>query len=100
MRQNLEQAAFAAETGLALRPLTVFEEAGADNAGDGLRRDWPAPSAGVSIATHYGYAAQWFGMSLAFLGLYVWMQFIRPRRLARAATYSSAPAPGADAPPR
>ncbi|MFL6625158.1 MAG: SURF1 family protein [Vitreoscilla sp.] len=80
VRQNLEMAPFSAETGLALRPVTVFEDANADNAGDGLRRKWPAPTAGVSIATHYGYATQWFAMSVAFLGLWVWLQFIRPRR--------------------
>ena len=84
VRQNLELAPFAAESGLALRPVTVVEDANADNAHDGLRRDWPAPTAGVSIATHYGYAAQWFAMSVGFLGLYVWLQFIRPRKPARA----------------
>jgi len=80
VRQNLELAPFAAETGLALRPVTVVEDAGADNAGDGLRRDWPSASGGVSVATNYGYAVQWFAMSVAFLGLWVWLQFIRPRR--------------------
>jgi len=80
VRQNLEQAAFAAESGLALRPVTVVEDAGADNANDGLRRDWPSPVGGVSVATNYGYAVQWFGMSVAFLGLWVWLQFVRPRR--------------------
>ena len=80
VRQNLELASFSAESGLALRPVKVFEDASADNAGDGLRRNWPAPTAGVSIATHYGYATQWFAMSVAFLGLWVWLQFIRPRR--------------------
>lgn len=80
VRQNLELAGFTAETGLALRPETVIEDATADNARDGLRRDWPSPVGGVSVATNYGYAVQWFAMSVAFLGLYVWLQFIRPRR--------------------
>ena len=80
VRQNLEQAPFAAESGLALRPLIVAEDANAGNASDGLRRDWPTMSAGVSVTTNYGYAVQWFAMSVAFLGLYVWLQFIRPRR--------------------
>ncbi len=84
VRQNLEFAAFATESGLALRPETVVEDATADNAGDGLRRDWPTTVGGVSVTTNYGYAVQWFAMSIAFLGLYVWLQFIRPRRLARA----------------
>jgi len=82
VRQNLEQAPFAAESGLQLRPLTVVEDATAANAGDGMRRDWPSMTAGVSVTTNYGYAVQWFAMSIAFLGLYVWLQFIRPRRKA------------------
>lgn len=94
VRQNLELAPFAAESGLALRPVTVVEDANADNANDGLRRDWPPPSAGVSIATHYGYAVQWFAMSLAFLGLYVWLQFIRPRKPARAQDGPDSPLDG------
>jgi surfeit locus 1 family protein len=89
VRQNLELAPFAAESGLALRPLTVIEDATADNAVDGLRRDWPVPEVGV--ATNYGYAVQWFAMSLAFLGLYVWLQFIRPRQRALAQAASDSP---------
>jgi surfeit locus 1 family protein len=80
VRQNLELAAFTTETGLALRPETVVEDATADNAHDGLRRDWPSAVGGVSVTTNYGYAVQWFAMSVAFLGLYVWLQFIRPRQ--------------------
>ena len=80
VRQNLELAPFAAESGLALRPLTVAEDATADNGADGLRRDWPSGNGGVSVTTNYGYAVQWFAMSVAFLGLYVWLQYIRPRR--------------------
>ncbi|MFL6695926.1 MAG: SURF1 family protein [Vitreoscilla sp.] len=89
VRQNLEQATLAAESGLALRPETVVEDANADNAHDGLRRDWPSPVGGVSVATNYGYAVQWFAMSVGFLGLYVWLQFIRPRKLAAARSESS-----------
>jgi len=80
VRQNLERAAFGAESGLALRPATVVEDATTDNSGDGLRRDWPSGNGGVGVATNYGYAVQWFAMSIAFLGLWVWLQFIRPRR--------------------
>jgi surfeit locus 1 family protein len=84
VRQNLELGPFSSESGLALRPETVVEDATADNARDGLRRDWPSPVGGVSVTTNYGYAVQWFAMSAAFLGLYVWLQFIRPRRPAAA----------------
>ena len=80
VRQNLELARLTAESGLALRPVTVAEEASAANAADGLRRDWPAPSAGVSIATNYGYAFQWFAMAGTALVLYAYFQFVRPRR--------------------
>ena len=97
VRQNLELDAFKAESGLALHPLTVAEAASGANAHDGLRRDWPAALGGVSVATNYGYAVQWFAMSIAFLGLYVWLQFIRPRRLALAPSDSeSAQAAGAE----
>jgi surfeit locus 1 family protein len=84
VRQNLELAPFAAESGQALRPVTVVEDANADNAADGLRRDWPSGNGGVGVTTNYGYAVQWFAMSIAFLGLYAWLQFIRPRRPAPA----------------
>jgi len=91
VRQNLDQTAFAAESGLALRPLTVVEDATPDNALDGMRRDWPAGDGGVGVATNYGYAVQWFAMSVAFLCLYVWLQFIRPRQRALAETSSESP---------
>jgi surfeit locus 1 family protein len=80
VRQNLELAAFSAESGLALRPLTVVEDETPENALDGMRRDWQTSVGGVSVATNYGYAVQWFAMSIVFFGLYVWLQFIRPRR--------------------
>lgn len=74
IRQNLAPAAYAAETGLPLLPLTVLQLQGADS----LRRDWPAPELGLQ--KHYGYAFQWFALSALLTGLYVWFQLIRPRR--------------------
>jgi surfeit locus 1 family protein len=100
VRQNIELAALAAESGLALRPETVVEDATAANAQDGLRRDWPSPVGGVSVTTNYGYAVQWFAMSVAFLGLYVWLQFIRPRKPIGAASESSLDEPVDDHPAR
>ncbi|HYP32436.1 MAG TPA: SURF1 family protein [Burkholderiaceae bacterium] len=100
VRQNLELVPFAAESGLALRPVTVVEDTGADNAGDGLRRDWPSPVGGVSVATNYGYAVQWFGMSVAFLGLWVWLQFVRPRRASTDLSDSPSGARAGDSAPR
>jgi surfeit locus 1 family protein len=77
IRQNLEFGAFSAETGLALRPVTVVEDATAANANDGLLRHWTQPAG--SAVTNYGYAGQWFLMSGTVLVLYVWLQFIRRR---------------------
>jgi surfeit locus 1 family protein len=73
IRQNLDIAGFARESGLALLPLSV-QETGA--ASDGLLRNWPRVAAGVD--KHYGYAFQWFGLSALIAVLYVWFQIVRP----------------------
>jgi surfeit locus 1 family protein len=78
IRQNLDLAAFAIETGLVLAPLSLQQQDAAGTAGDGLLRQWPRPSADVE--KHYGYAFQWFAMSALMAGLYVWFQLLRPRR--------------------
>lgn len=78
IRQNLDLAAFRAETGLALMNLSVLQTGPASG---GLQRDWPVIGAGVD--KHYGYAFQWFGLSSLIALLYVWFQlvrrFLRPR---------------------
>ena len=51
-------------------------------ASEGLQREWPEVATGVE--KHYGYAAQWFGLAALIAILYVWFQFIAPRRRARA----------------
>ena len=79
IRQNLDLAVYARETGLNLRPLSVQQQDDALQPSDGLMRQWPAPASGVQ--KHYGYAFQWFALSALILGLYVWFQLIRPRRL-------------------
>lgn len=76
IRQNLDIAAFAVESGLKLLPLTVVQTA-ASGADDGLLRHWPAPDLGLH--KHYGYAFQWFALCALILVLYVWFQLIRPR---------------------
>lgn len=81
IRQNLDLAAWAAELGQPLRPLSVVQEEGPLTAADGLGRHWPRPAA--DVAKHYGYAFQWFAFSALIAGLYVWFQLIRPRRLGR-----------------
>lgn len=76
IRQNLDLAAFRAETGLNLLPVSVLQTQAASD--DRLLRDWPMPAFGIE--THYGYAFQWFGLAALIAFLYVWYQFIRPRR--------------------
>jgi surfeit locus 1 family protein len=77
IRQNIDIEAFARETGLRLVPLSVLQTGPADK----LLRNWPAPAAGVG--KHHGYAFQWFGLSTLVVILYVWFQFIQPRRAGR-----------------
>lgn len=76
IRQNLDPAAFAVESGLTLLPLTVVQTA-ATGPDDTLLRHWPAPDLGLQ--KHYGYAFQWFALCALILALYVWFQLIRPR---------------------
>lgn len=76
IRQNLDIAGFARETGLALRPLVVVQLE--EGASDGLRRRWTPAVADVS--KHHGYALQWFALSALITGLYVWFQLICPWR--------------------
>ena len=76
IRQNLDIGAYARETGLALLPVSVLEQ-GAMGSDPTLARDWLHPAA--DAYKNYGYAAQWWAMSLAIVGLYVWYQVVRPR---------------------
>ena len=75
IRQNLDLAQFRAETGLPLLDFAVQQIGGPS---EGLLRDWPEPASGVE--TNYGYAAQWWALSMLIAILYVWFQFIAPRR--------------------
>jgi surfeit locus 1 family protein len=69
IRQNLDMAQFSAETGLALMPVSIVQM---DSPSDGLLREWPAVA--VSASKNYGYAFQWFGLSLLITLLYGWFQ--------------------------
>ena len=75
IRQNMDVAAYAAETGVPLAPLSVVQDSGPDD--DGLSRRWPRPS--VDVHKHYGYAVQWFALGALMTGLYVWLRIVRPR---------------------
>lgn len=57
--QNIEIAAFAAWSGLALAPHVVLQDSALE---DGLVRDWPAPDAGAD--KHRAYALQWYALAL------------------------------------
>jgi surfeit locus 1 family protein len=90
IRQNLDVVAFARDTSLKLRPMSVLEldEAASPSSGqpprpDKLLRDWPLPAADVH--KHHGYAFQWFALSILTIALYVWFQILRPRRRGAAA---------------
>ena len=61
-----------------LQTRLIQTERAASATTDGLLRQWPAPDTGLQ--KHYGYAFQWFSLSVLTLGLYVWFQVIRPRR--------------------
>lgn len=78
IRQNLDLARFRAETGLALLPLSV-QQTGAPS--EGLLRQWPQPASGAE--KNYGYAFQWWAIAALIAILYVWFQFVQPRRRAR-----------------
>ena len=80
IRQNLDLPAFRAETGLPLLAMSV-QQTGV--ASEGLRREWPEAASGAE--KNYGYAFQWWALSGLIAILYVWFQFIAPRRAARRA---------------
>jgi surfeit locus 1 family protein len=75
IRQNLDLASFGAETGLKLLGVSVVQT-GAPS--EGLLREWPRPASGSE--RNYGYALQWWAMSAVIAILYVWFQFIAPRK--------------------
>lgn len=78
IRQNLDLGRFAAETGLPVLGVAVRQTG--DGAPDGLLRQWPEPASGAG--KNYGYAFQWWALAAVTAILYVWFQFIAPRRKA------------------
>ncbi|MBK1712220.1 SURF1 family cytochrome oxidase biogenesis protein [Rubrivivax gelatinosus] len=78
IRQNLDLAAWSAEIGRPLRPLSLLQQDGAQTPADGLRRTLPQIETDVS--RHHGYAAQWFAFAALAALLYVWFRVVRPRR--------------------
>lgn len=78
IRQNLDLGRFAAETGLPLLAVAVRQTSAGTP--DGLLRQWAEPASGAG--KNYGYAFQWWALALSTAILYVWFQFIAPRRKA------------------
>jgi cytochrome oxidase assembly protein ShyY1 len=70
IRQNLDIAEFARETGLALHPFVVEQHS---DSGDGLSRDWPPPDLGVDM--HLSYALQWYSLAALSVVLLVVLSF-------------------------
>lgn len=80
IRQNLDLATLARETGVELRPLSLLEVQ-APVPDDGLVRRWSAPA--QTVWKHHGYAFQWFALSALIAGLTVWFRIVRPLRAKR-----------------
>jgi cytochrome oxidase assembly protein ShyY1 len=72
VRQNLDIAAFAQETGLRLHPLVIEQHSAAP---DGLVREWPRPDMGAE--KHEGYAMQWYALAGLAVVLFVALSFRR-----------------------
>jgi surfeit locus 1 family protein len=70
VRQSLDIAAYAAETGLRLEPRVIEQHS---DLPDGLARDWPPHDAGVE--KNEGYALQWYSLAALALILAVVLSF-------------------------
>lgn len=73
IRQNLDIEQFREQSRLPLMPV-MLTQTGAPT--EGLLREWPAVNLGIE--KHYGYALQWFAMTLVIALLYLWYQILKP----------------------
>src|SRR5690606_12515982 len=81
IRQNVDLASLSAQWGVALRPGSVQQtedEQPPPPGGTGLLREWWQPAA--DVGRHNAYAAQWFALAALMAGLYLWFQWLSPRR--------------------
>lgn len=76
--QNLDFARYAERTGLKMQPVLLLQTS---DTGDGLVRAWPRPDTGV--ATHVGYAFQWYGLAATLVVLWLVMNLRRDPATAR-----------------
>jgi surfeit locus 1 family protein len=74
LRQNIDMAEFASETGLTV----VANVLQTGEPSDGLRRDWPPILSGAD--KNRAYALQWFALATLCVGLFVWFQIIQKMR--------------------
>jgi surfeit locus 1 family protein len=72
VRQNLDIAAYAAETRLPLQPFVVEQHSDTD---DGLLREWPPPDLGIE--KHESYSLQWYSFAALAIVLAVVFSFRR-----------------------
>ncbi|HUQ74605.1 MAG TPA: SURF1 family protein [Burkholderiales bacterium] len=72
VRQNLDLAAYAAESGLRLQPIVIEQHSELD---DGLLRDWPRADFGIE--KHESYALQWYSFAALALVLAAVFSFRR-----------------------
>lgn len=81
IRQNIDVVVAAARWRLPLLLASVQQTGpGEERTADGLalQRDWPVVA--VAPEKHLGYAVQWFALAGLIAALYVWFQFLLPRR--------------------
>ncbi len=86
--QNLTVGRYAERTGLQVQPVVVQQQ---NDLADGLLRSWERPDFG--IATHYGYAVQWFSFCALIIFLYV---FFHVKSSRSKKNQEDAPPPGRD----
>ncbi len=72
VRQNLDIAAYAAETGMQLQPIVIEQRS---DTGDGLVREWPRPDLGIE--KHESYSLQWYSFAALAIVLAVVLSFRR-----------------------
>jgi cytochrome oxidase assembly protein ShyY1 len=75
IRQNLDIADFARETGLGLHPFVIEQHS---DSGDGLLRDWPRPDAGAEKNAAYSF--QWYSLAALAIVLAIVLSFRKDER--------------------
>ncbi|MBI3371579.1 MAG: SURF1 family protein [Betaproteobacteria bacterium] len=79
VRQNIDLAAFEAESGLALHPFLIEQRGVSD---EGLIQDWPARDA--LLEQHRIYAGQWYALAALSIVIFLVLSFRHGRRPADA----------------